>query len=105
MMEAAGRFRFSHGENAVEPCACVQLKELRLAKVLADSASGRALPDRFTSGTQLYVYLQRHNCIGLTEGRARVYANKGQYVCIYDPKNKNKAIKPCAWTRREMLLK
>ena len=26
MMEAAGRFRFSHGENAVEPCACVQLK-------------------------------------------------------------------------------
>ena len=30
----------------------------------------------FTSGTQLYVYLQRHNCIGLTEGRARVYANK-----------------------------
>jgi hypothetical protein len=31
MMEAAGRFRFSHGENAVEPCACVQLKELRLA--------------------------------------------------------------------------
>ena len=59
----------------------------------------------FTSGTQLYVYLQRHNCIGLTEGRARVYANKGQYVCIYDPKNNNKAIKPCAWTRREMLLK
>ena len=57
----------------------------------------------FTSGTHLYV--QRHNCIGLTEGRARVYANKGQYVCIYDPKNKNKAIKPCAWTRREMLLK
>ena len=105
MMEAAGRFRFSHGENAVEPCACVRLKELRLAKVHADSASGRALPDRFTSGTQLYVYLQRHNCIGLTEGRARVYANKGQYVCIYDPKNKNKAIKPCAWTRREMLLK
>jgi hypothetical protein len=41
MMEAAGRFRFSHGENAVEPCACVQLKELRLAKVHADSASGR----------------------------------------------------------------
>ena len=25
----------------------------------------------FTSGTQLYIYLQRHNCIGLTEGRAR----------------------------------
>ena len=30
---------------------------------------------------------------------------KGARVCIYDPKNKNKAIKPCAWTRREMLLK
>jgi hypothetical protein len=27
----------------------------------------------FTSGTQLYIYLQRHNCIGLTEGRARVH--------------------------------
>jgi hypothetical protein len=59
----------------------------------------------FTSGTQLYDYLQRHNCVGLTEGRARVYANKGPYICIYDPKNRNKAIKPCAWTRREMLLK
>ena len=59
----------------------------------------------FTSGTQLYVYLQRHSCLGLTEGRARVYAIKGQYVCIYDPKNTKKAIKPCAWTRREMLLK
>jgi hypothetical protein len=59
----------------------------------------------FTSGTQLYDYLQRHNCIGLTEGRARVYANKGQYVCIYDPKNRNKTMKPCAWTRRDMLLK
>jgi hypothetical protein len=50
-------------------------------------------------------YLQRHNSVGLTEGRARVYANKGPYICIYDPKNRNKAIKPCAWTRREMLLK
>ena len=59
----------------------------------------------FTSGTQLYDYLQRHSCIGLTEGRARVYAIKGQYVCIYDPKNTKKAIKPCAWTRSEMLLK
>ena len=58
----------------------------------------------FTSGTQLYDYLKRHNCIGLTEGRARVYANKGPYICIY-PKNRNKAIKPCAWRRREMLLK
>jgi hypothetical protein len=59
----------------------------------------------FTSGTQLYDYLQRHNCVGLTAGRARVYANKGEYVCIYDPKNRSKAIKPCAWTRRDMLSK
>jgi hypothetical protein len=59
----------------------------------------------FTSGTQLYDYLQRHDCMGLTAGRARVYANKGQYVCIYDPKNKNRAIKPCSWTTREMLSK
>ena len=59
----------------------------------------------FTSGTQLYDYLKQHNCIGLTEGRARVYAIKGQYVCIYDRKNRNKALKPCAWTRRETLLK
>ena len=57
----------------------------------------------FTSGVQLYKYLQSHKCIGLTAGRARVYANKGQYVCIYDPKDKNRAIKPCAWTRRDML--
>jgi hypothetical protein len=57
----------------------------------------------FTSGTQLHDYLPRHNCVGLTEGGARVYATKGQYVCIYDPKNRNRAIKPCAWTRRDML--
>ena len=59
----------------------------------------------FTTGTQLYDYLKQHSCIGLTEGRARVYAIKGQYVCIYDRKNRNKALKPCAWTRRETLLK
>ena len=59
----------------------------------------------FISGTQLYDYLQRHSCVGLTAGRARVYANKGQYVCIYDLKDKNNAIKPCAWTRRDMLSK
>jgi hypothetical protein len=59
----------------------------------------------FTSGTQLYDYLQRHSCVGLTAGRARVYANKGQYVCIYDLKDKNNTIRPCAWTRRDMLSK
>ena len=32
----------------------------------------------FTTGTQLYDYLKQHSCIGLTEGRARVYAIKGQ---------------------------
>jgi hypothetical protein len=57
----------------------------------------------FSSGTQLYDYLKAHNCIGLTEGFARVMRNQGQYVCIYDPKDKNNMIKPCAWTRTEML--
>ena len=55
----------------------------------------------FTSGVQLYEYLQSHNCIGLSAGRVRVYATHGQYVCIYDPKGKNKPIKPCAWTRKD----
>jgi hypothetical protein len=57
----------------------------------------------FTSGEQLFDYLKTHNCIGLTEGFARVMRNQGQYVCIYDPKDKNSTIKPCAWTRTEML--
>jgi hypothetical protein len=57
----------------------------------------------FTSGTQLYAYLQAHKCIGLTAGRARVYANRGQYVCIYDPIDNKTKIYPCAWTRRDML--
>jgi hypothetical protein len=59
----------------------------------------------FTSGDQLYQYLKAHKCVGLTAGRARVYANEGQYVCIYDLKDKNRVIKPCAWTRTEMLSK
>ena len=59
----------------------------------------------FLSGVQLYKYLQSHNCIGLSAGRVRVYAIQGQYVCIYDPKDKNKTIRPCAWTRRDMLSK
>ena len=46
----------------------------------------------FTSGTQLYDYLQRHNCIGLTEGRARVYANKGPYLCIYDRRTRTRLL-------------
>ena len=55
--------------------------------------------------TQLYDYLKTHKCIGLTEGRARVYSTRGQYVCIYDPKDNKVAIYPCAWTRTEMLSK
>jgi hypothetical protein len=39
----------------------------------------------------------------LTAGRLRVYATKGQYVCIYDPKNNKTIIYPCAWTRQEMI--
>jgi hypothetical protein len=57
----------------------------------------------FTSGTQLYNYMKAHKCIGLTAGRARVYANRGSYVCIYDPKDNKVPIYPCAWTRSEML--
>ena len=44
------------------------------------------------------------NCVGL-RGRARVYSTRGQYVCIYDPKDSKTKIYPCAWTRTEMLSK
>jgi len=54
---------------------------------------------------QLYDYLKAHKCVGLTAGRARVYSTRGQYVCIYDPKDNKMSIYPCAWTRREMLSK
>jgi hypothetical protein len=78
--------------------ACKETSEL-------DRLLQRNQRGEFTSGVQLYDYLQSHKCIGLTAGRARVYANQGQYVCIYDPKDKNRTIKPCAWTRRDMLSK
>ena len=54
---------------------------------------------------QLSDYLKAHKCVGLTAGRARVYSTRGQYVCIYDPKDNKMSIYPCAWTRREMLSK
>jgi hypothetical protein len=76
--------------------ACKETSELD--RLLQRNKSGR-----FTSGEQLFDYLKAHNCIGLTEGFARVMRNQGQYVCIYDPKDKNMAIKPCAWTRTDML--
>src|SRR4051812_11898067 len=50
-------------------------------------------------------YLKAHKCMGLTAGRARVYSTRGQYVCIYDPKDNKTSIYPCAWTRTEMLSK
>ena len=50
-------------------------------------------------------YLKAHKCLGLTAGRARVYSIRGQYVCIYDPKDNKTSIYPCAWTRTEMLSK
>jgi hypothetical protein len=78
--------------------ACKETSEL-------DRLLQRNRRGEFTSGVQLYDYLHSHKCIGLTAGSARVYANQGQYVCIYDPKDKNRAIKPCAWTRRDMLSK
>ena len=76
--------------------ACRETSELD--RLLQRNQSGG-----FISGVQLYKYLQSHNCIGLSAGRVRVYAIQGQYVCIYDPKDKNKTIRPCAWTRRDML--
>ena len=78
--------------------ACKETSELD--RLLQRNQSGG-----FTSGVQLYSYLQSHNCIGLSAGRVRVHATHGQYVCIYDPKDKNKTIKPCAWTRQDMLSK
>ena len=77
--------------------------------VRADSFADRLLQRHqsggFTSGTQLYDYLKAHKCLGLTAGRARVYSIRGQYVCIYDPKDNKTSIYPCAWTRTEMLSK
>ena len=78
--------------------ACRETSELD--RLLQRNQSGG-----FISGVQLYKYLQSHNCIGRSAGRVRVYAIQGQYVCIYDPKDKNKTIRPCAWTRRDMLSK
>ena len=56
--------------------ACKETSEL-------DRLLQRNQRGEFTSGVQLADYLQSHKCIGLTAGRARVYANQGQYVCIY----------------------
>jgi hypothetical protein len=76
--------------------ACKETSEL-------DRLLRRNRTGAFNSGTQLYNYLQAHKCVGLTAGRARVYANREQYVCIYDPKNNNTKIYPCAWTQIDML--
>ena len=43
----------------------------------------------YLGGHNCIDYLKTRNCIGLTEGFARVMRNQGQYVCIYDPKDKN----------------
>ena len=97
---AAGQTRAFAVESEVavraDSFACKETSELD--RLLQRNQSGG-----FTSGTQLYDYLKAHKCIGLTAGRARVYAAQGQYVCIYDPKNNKTIIYPCAWTRREML--
>ena len=78
--------------------ACKETAELD--RLLQRNQSGG-----FTSGTQLYAYLKAHKCVGLTAGRARVYSSRGQYVCIYDPRENKLNIYPCAWTRTEMLSK
>jgi hypothetical protein len=85
-------------EVAVRPdsFACKDTSEL-------DRLLQRNRTGAFSSGTQLYDYLKTHKCIGLTAGRARVYSTRGQYVCIYDPKDNKTSIYPCAWTRKDML--
>src|SRR4051812_37068055 len=76
---AAGQSRSFAVESDVtvraDSFACKETSEL-------DRLLQRNQRGGFTSGVQLYKYLQSHKCIGLTAGRARVYANKGQYVCI-----------------------
>ena len=86
------------GHRSCEFFACKERAELD--RLLQRNQSGG-----FTSGTQLYDYLKAHKCVGLTAGRARVYSSRGQYVCIYDPKDNKINIYPCAWTRTEMLSK
>ena len=78
--------------------ACNETTELE--RLLQRNQSGA-----FISGEQLFDYLKTRNCIGLIEGFARVMRNQGRYVCIYGPKDKNSTIKPCAWTRTDMLPK
>src|SRR4051794_31978931 len=96
---AAGQRAFSVESVVIvraDSFACKETSEL--GRLLQHNKSGA-----FTSGVQLYDYLKAHKCIGLTAGRARVYSTRGQYVCIYDPKDNKTSIYPCAWTRREML--
>jgi hypothetical protein len=50
--------------------ACKETSELD--RLLQRNQSGG-----FTSGVQLYEYLQSHNCIGLSAGRVRVHATHG----------------------------
>ena len=99
---AAGQSRSFTVESDVtvraDSFACKETSELD--RLLQRNQSGG-----FTSGTQLYNYLKAHKCLGLTAGRARVYSIRGQYVCIYDPKDNKTGIYPCAWTRTEMLSK
>jgi hypothetical protein len=99
---AAGQSRAFAVESEVTVRAdsfkCKEVSELD--RLLQRNQSGG-----FASGTQLYDYLKAHKCVGLTAGRARVYSTRGQYVCIYDPKDNKMSIYPCAWTRREMLSK
>jgi hypothetical protein len=99
---AAGQSRSFTVESDVtvraDSFACKETSELD--RLLHRNQSGG-----FTSGTQLYDYLKAHKCMGLTAGRARVYSTRGQYVCIYDPKDNKTSIYPCAWTRTEMLSK
>ena len=54
----------------------------------------------FTSGTQLYQYLKRHNCVGVSSNsRVRALAVQDDYVCVYDLKEPG--LSPCGWMHKD----
>jgi hypothetical protein len=83
--------------------------------VRADSFAAKRIlragsPPSTQSKRRLHV---RNTTVRLSQGsqmhwshrRPRARTTRGQYVCIYDPKDNKMSIYPCAWTRTEMLSK
>ena len=68
----------------------------------------------YCNGIKAAVSRQEYNCTNICkvisasdylQDASACTRHTGKYVCIYDPKGKNKTIKPCAWTRKDMLSK